>query len=86
MIIKATFSPRRGHRRALARLRWQPLPARGAGGVPSTPQRPAARRDAALRRLDRPLRRGDGSASRVSAARASGRPGWEGQGGAHERH
>jgi hypothetical protein len=54
---------------------------RGAGGVPSTPQRPAARRAAALRRLDMPLRMGDGSASRVSAARASGRPGWEGRGG-----
>ena len=49
--------------------------ARGDGGVPSTPPRPAAWRDAALRRLDRPLRIGYIRASRVSAARASGRPG-----------
>jgi len=72
---KAIFSPRRDHRLPLARLRRQSLPARGDGGVPSTPPRPAARRDAALRRPDMPLRMGDGSASRVSAARASGRPG-----------
>jgi hypothetical protein len=77
---KATFSPRRGHRLPLARLRLPPRPARGDGGVPSTSPRPAARRAAALRCLDMPFRMGYGSASRVSAARASGRPGWEGRG------